>query len=192
QTLELIMDLVVPKLRTRKYIHIWDAGCAMGPEPYSLAIILREKMKGMCFRNVTIHASDIDISNQFKRIIEAGVYHKDRLRSVPKSILSRYFRPTENHKWYEVNEEIKKSIMFQKHDLLTLDPVRSNLSLIVCKNVLLHFSEKDRINIINMFYSCLESGGFFVTERTQKLPYEFRSLFLPLSSNAQIFQKIGG
>jgi len=42
QTLEMIRDYVLPALRMRRYIHIWDAGCAMGPEPYSLAIILRE------------------------------------------------------------------------------------------------------------------------------------------------------
>ncbi|MBW2018210.1 MAG: chemotaxis protein CheR, partial [Deltaproteobacteria bacterium] len=51
QTLECIRDYVLPFLRSRRYIRIWDAGCAMGPEPYSLAIIFRENM-GATFRNV--------------------------------------------------------------------------------------------------------------------------------------------
>ena len=34
---------VVPAIKTRRYIRVWDAGCAMGPEPYSLAILMREK-----------------------------------------------------------------------------------------------------------------------------------------------------
>ncbi len=45
----------------------------MGPEPYSLAMVLRENM-GMIFRNVKIHATDIDNSNLFGDIIKKGVY----------------------------------------------------------------------------------------------------------------------
>ena len=44
QTLELITKHVLPVLQGARYINIWDAGCAHGPEPYSLAILLRENM----------------------------------------------------------------------------------------------------------------------------------------------------
>ncbi|MCD6134277.1 MAG: chemotaxis protein CheR, partial [Candidatus Omnitrophica bacterium] len=54
QTLEMIRDYVLPALRSSRYINIWDAGCAMGPEPYSLSIVLRENMGKMIFRNVKI------------------------------------------------------------------------------------------------------------------------------------------
>jgi chemotaxis protein methyltransferase CheR len=190
QTLELIRDLVVPKLRTRRYVHIWDAGCAMGPEPYSLAIMLRENMGHMSFRNVTIHASDIDTSNQFDRIISQGEYHQEQLRSVPASILERYFEPTESSGWLRVCPEIRRSVSFQRHDLLSLEPIRTNLCLILCKNVLLHFTQQQRLEVMGMFYGSLEDGGFFVTEQTQKLPDELNHMFWPLKSNAQLFQKL--
>ena len=32
QTLKLIRDLVLPTICTRKYINIWDAGCAHGSD----------------------------------------------------------------------------------------------------------------------------------------------------------------
>jgi chemotaxis protein methyltransferase CheR len=67
QTLEMIRDYALPTLRTKRYINVWDAGCAMGPEPYSLAIILRENMGNMIFRNVKIYATDIDGSNLFRK-----------------------------------------------------------------------------------------------------------------------------
>ncbi len=31
QTLELIARHILPDLKRRRYINIWDAGCAMGP-----------------------------------------------------------------------------------------------------------------------------------------------------------------
>ena len=57
-TLEMIRDHVIPMLRIKRHIKIWDAGCAMGHEPYSLAIMMRENMGNMIFRNVRIYATD--------------------------------------------------------------------------------------------------------------------------------------
>lgn len=69
QTLDMIQKYVVPELISRRFIHIWDAGCAMSPEPYSLAITLKENMGKMVFRNVKMHATDIDNCNLFEKII---------------------------------------------------------------------------------------------------------------------------
>jgi chemotaxis protein methyltransferase CheR len=74
---------------------------------------------------------------------------------------------------------------------LTLEPVRKGFGLIVCKNVLLHFKEEERINVIRMFHDTLVEGGFFVTEQTQKMPVELESIFEPVVSNAQLFRKVG-
>ena len=60
EILDLVVRWALPDLRTRMYLNIWDAGCAMGPEPYSLAMLLRENMGQFYFRNVRIFASDID------------------------------------------------------------------------------------------------------------------------------------
>lgn len=192
QTLEAIRDYVVPQLRTRRYIHIWDAGCAMGPEPFSLAIIMRENMSKMLFRNVTIHATDIDTSKLFKEIIEKGSYQKDQLKSVPSSIFNRYFQAENNSGYYKISEEIRKSVSYQRHNLLSLEPIKKNLGLIVCKNVLLHFKEQERIKVIKMFHDSLEKEGFLVTEQTQKMPYEVDGMFEQIISSARLYRKVTG
>lgn len=188
-TLEMIRDKVVPYLRSRRYIHIWDAGCAMGPEPYSLAIMLRENMGPMIFRNVKIHATDIDNSDLFEDIIRNAVYPEEQVKRIPHDIFAKYFIDAQKPGHFQVIDEIRKRIQFQKHDLLTLQPVRTDLLLIVCKNVLLHFQPAERIKVITMFHSALEEGGYFVTEQTQKIPEEVEHLFEPVVSNAQLFRK---
>lgn len=190
QTLEAIRDFVVPQLRTRRYIHIWDAGCAMGPEPFSLAIIMRENMSKMLFRNVTIHATDIDTSKLFKEIIEKGSYQKEQLKSVPPTILNRYFQAENNSGYYRISEEIRKSVSYQRHDLLSLEPIKKNLGLIVCKNVLLHFKEQERIKVIKMFHDSLEEEGFLVTEQTQKMPRDVDGMFEQIISKARLYKKV--
>jgi len=188
QTLDMIRQHVVPILRTRRFIHIWDAGCAMGPEPYSIAIILRENMGHMMFRNVRIHATDIDGSNLFANIIKKGSYPEEQVKRIPKDILNRYFKP-DNSGNYIISEEIRRALIFKKHNLLSLEPVREDFGLIVCKNVLLHFKQEERINVIKMFYSSLTADGFFVTEQTQKMPDPVSHLFEQVQSNVQLFKK---
>ena len=191
QTLKAIRDHVLPALKTRRYINIWDAGCAMGPEPYSLAMVLRENMGRMIFRNVKIHATDIDGSNLFGKIIKDGEYPGEQVRRIPKDIFHKYFAPNGRPDHFVIADEIRKSVEFQKHDLLSLKPMRNNFGLIVCKNVLLHFKEAERLNVIRMFYGALSEGGFLATEQTQKLPEKLKDLFEPVAPNVQLFRKLG-
>jgi chemotaxis protein methyltransferase CheR len=62
KSLELVSQIVLPEMRGHRYINVWDAGCAHGPEPYSLAITLREHTTHFLFRNIRIYATDIDVS----------------------------------------------------------------------------------------------------------------------------------
>lgn len=188
QTLEMIRDYVIPELRSRRYIHIWDAGCAMGPEPYSLAMVLRENM-GMIFRNVKIHATDIDNSNLFEDIIKKGIYPREMVQRIPQPIFSRYFTPADEPDTYQISREIRNSVEFTKHDLLDMKPVRTGLNLIVCKNVLLHFTEKERIEVIRMFHDSLDEG-YFATEQTQKMPSLMQGCFEPVAANVQLYRKV--
>ena len=61
--------------------------------------------------------------------------------------------------------------------------------MIICKNVLLHFSAEERLKVWNMFYNALEYGGFMLHEHTQKLPDELNTRFDQIVMNAQIFRK---
>lgn len=190
QTLETIRDYALPDLRSRRYINIWDAGCAMGLEPYSLSIVLRENIGYMYFRNVKIYASDIDNSNLFGKIISEGRYPRDQIARIPKDILDKYFIADDDENNFTLNSEIMKSVCFQKHDLLSLKPIRENINLILCKNVLLHFTGKERINVYTMFHNALADGGYLATEQTQKLPDEVKYMFEPVVSNAQLYRKV--
>ncbi len=190
QTLEMIRDHAVPTLRTKRHIKVWDAGCAMGPEPYSLAIILRENMGNMIFRNVKIHATDIDGSNLFKKIIESGEYPREQLDRIPREIFQRYFTKIEGTDNFKISDEMIRSISFSRHDLLTLKPVARDFGLIICKNVLLHFKYEERVEVIRMFHDTLIDGGYFVSEQTQKMPAELEGRFEQVVPNAQLYRKV--
>ena len=189
-TLNVIQSHAIPELKRRRYIHIWDAGCAMGPEPYSLALMLRENLGEKHFKYITIHATDIDESSQFEEIIKQGIYRRDQIKSVPQDILDNYFQSLDGSGYVQVKKEIRDSIAYQKHDLLSLQPVRTNVSLVMCKNVLLHFHPGERSKVLTMFHGALEKNGFLVMEQTQYLPEEVSGLFEPVVSHARLYRKV--
>lgn len=191
QTLELITRYVVPEVKGCRHIRIWDAGCAHGPEPYSIAIMFRENMGHFAFRNLKIYATDIDISSQFDKIITEGVYPEGEIKRIPSDIRKRYFSEDGQPGYYKISDEIKSRLTFIQHDLLSLKPAATDFNLIVCKNVLLHFNETERIEVIKMFHNVLALDGFFVTEQTQKMPAELEHLFQQVVGNGRLFRKTG-
>lgn len=189
-TLEVIRDYALPSLCAKQYINIWDAGCAMGQEPYSISMMLSESIGYMYFRNIKILATDIDESNLYEKIIKDGAYPEDQVKRISKDIFRKYFKPDDKSGYFKLNEEIRKSVTFQKHDLLSLESPAQNFGLILCKNVLMHFNEWQRKEVIKVYHASLMDGGYLAMEQTQKLPQELSHLFEPVVSNAQVFRKI--
>ena len=190
QMLELAIDHVAPELAGRNCPKVWDAGCAMGPEAYTLAILLAERMGRFGFRNLRIAATDIDETGQFEGLVRQAVYPAGELERMPPGILEQYFEPAGEAGSHRVVEQIRASVRFQRHDLLTFREVDSGFSLVVCKNVLLHFSHAQRVEVIRMFHRSLGQGGYLVTEHTQKLPAETAGLFEQVVPHGQLFRKV--
>lgn len=192
QTLRLAIEHFHPYIQSRSKITVWSAGCAMGQEPYTFAILLREIIGPHLFRNAKIYATDLDQYDNYGKIITEGKYLAKDLERIPPDIFARYFNPVPGEPEYcLIIEEIRSAVEFKKHDLLTFEPIRSGVHLIICKNVLLHFSAEERLRVWQMFWSALEDGGFMLHEHTQKLPEEMNGKFEPILMNAQIFRKIG-
>lgn len=191
QTLEGIASAILPLVGGRRRINAWDAGCAMGPEPYSLAFILAENMDPFAFKKLTIHATDIDEQDTFGPTIRAGIYPEKELKRIPPATTAKYLRPNGKPGHFEIIEPIRERVVFRKHDLLSLKPIGTDFGLVLCKNVLLHFQPEQRVRVIQMFHSALLADGLFGTEQTQKMPGEIEHLFQKAAPEGQIFRKVG-
>jgi len=134
--LNAIKDHVIPELRKQRYINVWDAGCAMGPEPYSIAIIFKETLGYYEFKRFRIYATDLDEeSNEFGKILAKGIYPEEAVKRIPGDIFRKYFSSNNKPEYFKIADEIMQCVCFQKHDLRSLQPIRDNFGLIVCKNV---------------------------------------------------------
>ena len=174
----------------RSRIKVWDAGCALGQETWTIAMILAERMNQYGFRNVRIDATDCDRANNFGDVVTRAVYSRDELSRTPTELLEKYFEPADSAGHLQVVPHLRDRVTFRYHDLLSLTPIESNYCLIVCKNVLLHFPAEQRVKVLRMFHEALAPGGYFACENTQKIPPELDHLFEQVVPNAQVFKKI--
>lgn len=183
---EATLKLALGRLR----IKVWDAGCALGQEPYTLAILFAERMGEMGFNTLYLDATDYDRENNFGDIVTAGEYKAEELQRIPSEIFAKYFEEsTKKPGYHKVIDRIRNRVFFKYNDLLELQPVGSDYSLIVCKNVLLHFSYEQRIEVLKMYHRSLAPGGYFATENTQKIPAEISRFFEQVTPDAQLFRK---
>jgi chemotaxis protein methyltransferase CheR len=191
QILSLAAQELVRLTMGRSNVHILNAGCAMGMETYTFAILLAESIGKFALRNVKIHAVDIDNENvDFGKTVTNGIYHKEHLQRIPANLFNKYFSPANDDDHFIINEDLRKLVTFQKHDLLTLIPLRTDYSLIICKNVLLHFNQKQRIEVLTMFHDMMLFGGILVMENTQNMPDELSTRFRKMVDFAQMHEKI--
>lgn len=73
--------------------------------------------------------------------------------------------------------------------MLSLQPVAYGISLVLCKNVLLHFQPLERIEVIKMFYAVLVPGGYSAMEQHKKCRRNIENFFERVVSGAQLFRK---
>ena len=160
---------VIPDLLTRSpRLNIWSAGCSIGAEPYSLSIIMKEMTPNVKHR---ILASDLDIEILAKA--KRGVYMENEIKAMTPERRKKYFDVVDGGK-YAVKQEIKSAIEFKRHNLLK-DPFEKDFDLILCRNVVIYFTEEAKDQLYANFFRALKPGGILFVGATEAI-LNFRKL----------------
>jgi chemotaxis protein methyltransferase CheR len=189
--LRAIAEIALPELSRRREIRVWDAGCATGEEPYTLAILFASRLGPFMFRNLDILATDHEESSfpQFAERIRSAEYSRKDIFWVPQELRELYFLPTEDPESFLLTQEIRDRVRFSRHDLLSLVPPETEQSLIVCKNVLMHFSLEGQQGVLEMFLESLLPGGFLALDGNQAMPPPFDARFIRVDPGLPLYKK---
>lgn len=176
-------ERVVPILKTYPFIKIWHAGCAMGHEVYSMAILLQE-----CdlLKKTTIYATDIN-SRALKEAQE-GIYSLEELHKGQENYtkaggslsFSHYY--CSKYQYGKMHDYLKSKIIFSNHNL-SCDEVFSEVHVVICRNVFIYFSKQLQEKVLQLFYRSLVNKGFLC------LGYAESINFLDSSKNFDLFSK---
>lgn len=152
----LTTDILPEMLKQRTRLTIWSAGCSNGAEPYSVAMIL-DQLSPLSHHRIL--ATDID-QKCLEKAKNGGPYYPNEVKNVPPHFLGKYLVETEDG--YRVTEKIRWSVIFKQHDLLQ-DAVDEKFDLILCRNVLIYFTEQAKNSTYQKLHQALrENGMLFV------------------------------
>lgn len=165
---------IIPKLieATKKPLTIWSSACSTGEEPYSLVMLLS---KFYNINEIKVLATDIDREAIEKA--KLGLYNEKSLDNLPKEFVEKYF--VKIQKTYKIKDEIKNRVVFKRLDLLK-DPFPNNVDLIICRNVMIYFTNEAKDLLYDKFYRSLSVEGVLFVGSTEQILLPERYKFKPI------------
>ena len=175
----LLQERILPKLMERRQyggLDIWSAGCSTGEECYTLAMVLEEcRRPNKYMGNIRLLATDI--SGDALDKAQKGQYPAKELEKLPLEWQKKYCAQVDD-RTFQVNEELRYRIRFEKRNLLEPRPSTERFDLILCRNVMIYFDQPTKVDLVRRFYNATVSGGYLFIGHSESLnktecPYHY-------------------
>jgi len=188
---DLLTEKVLPRIlqseTNRPRIRIWCIGCSTGEEAYSLAILCKEYLEAHpVAADIKLFATDID--QDAIEIAGAGIYPESIASDVSAERLAKYFTTTEGG--LQVNEAIRRMVVFARHDILQ-DPPFSKIDLISCRNMLIYLNTEAQQKVLAKLYYSLHDKGFLFLGSSESIG-SLTDGFTTIDSKWKLYQHVPG
>jgi chemotaxis protein methyltransferase CheR len=181
----------IPVLRTYPFIRIWQAGCSLGEEVYSLAILLEEE--GLYDRSL-IYATDINevsLRQAREAIYPAELmqkYTQNYVQAGGQQSFSEYY--TARYDFAILRPTLQRNIVFSQHNLVSDAPF-NEFNVILCRNVMIYFNRGLQERTHNLFHESLAMFGILglgSRESLRFMPHEH--MYEPLVPGEKLYRRV--
>ncbi len=150
--------------RGPKTLRVWSAGCSTGTEAYSLSILMNEMAPSRVY---FILATDLD-RGALQVARARGPYKAEETRNLSPEQRARYleFEPGVG---FFAKRSLAAPIQFAEQDL-NADPFDGGFDLIVCRNVIIYFTQETKLLLYQKFQAALRPGGILFLGGIEVIP----------------------
>lgn len=149
-------------------LRIWSAGCSSGPEPYSIAMTLRDRMADLPRWDAKILATDID--TDILKQAQQGVYRAEDIGAVPPTYRARFLEPLAGApRRYRVAPPVRSLVVFKPLNVHDPWPMTGSFDAIFCRNVVIYFDKSTQARLFDRFADVLREGGFLYVGHSESL-----------------------
>ena len=149
----------------RSSLRVWSAACSTGAEPYSVAMLLRELAPRGGHK---ILATDVD-RTIISRARDGKRYLAQDVRNVTPERLQRFFARAADSQSWSIKPEVQQLVEFREHNLLDQAP-GGNFDLILCRNVVIYFTDEAKRDLYDRLVGALRPGGVLFVGGTEIVP----------------------
>ncbi len=186
--LKAFTDEVLPEIMERKKnIRIWSAGCSTGEEPYTIAMLVLDKIQRNSW-DIEIFAHDI--SHRAIRAARHGIYSDSSFRTTEECYKNRFFEPCGDGK-FKIKDEVKRLVKFGQLNLLDANRMGllGKMDVVFCRNVIIYFDTQAKKNVIENLYNRLDEGSYLLLGHSESLINISTAFILQNLKNDIIYRK---
>ncbi|MDA1232553.1 MAG: protein-glutamate O-methyltransferase CheR, partial [Planctomycetota bacterium] len=164
-----LTERILPRLITRRTperrLTIWCAACATGQEPYSVAMILRERFAMQLLDwDVSLLATDLSLTALQQA--QTGRYSDvEASRGLSDARLAQHFRRQQTG--WQIDERLQHMVRFHQVNLTSVWPNLPPVDLVLLRNVLIYMSPATRQSILTRMQKALQPDGCLMLGSTE-------------------------
>ncbi|QHI97501.1 SAM-dependent methyltransferase [Xylophilus rhododendri] len=145
---------------------VWSAACSTGEEPYSIAMVLADCLKGRPFEVVAT-----DISSRVLERARIAHYPEQRTQHIPPDYLRRFcLRGTAEHAGtLLVDRALRQQVRFQQVNLNEALPSLGQFDAIFLRNVMIYFNTETKRQVVARVTALLKPEGRFCIGHSENL-----------------------
>jgi chemotaxis protein methyltransferase CheR len=160
---KVLPELIAERQTSTRRLRLWSAGCATGPEPFSLAILVSRLIPDLFDWDVTLLATDINPEGF--AAAQKGDYTQWSFRGTPAWVINGYFTKNRDGR-HQLAPAIQKMVTFRYLNLIE-DPYPTDCDLILCRNVMMYFSRETAAQVAERLRLSLREGGYLLVTASE-------------------------
>jgi len=173
---------LLPRLAANGRVRLWSAGCALGQEAWSMAMVLCDLGLTADRGDVRILATDID--PVALRTAATGRYTDTMLEGLPPERRARGFvRDDATGEWI-ATEPLRRLVTFRELNLVRPFPVSGPFDVIFCRNVMIYFDDRTQADLCRRLAAVLGEGGLLCIGHSERIAEDLSPLFTGIGLTA--------
>ena len=150
----------------RDRFRVWSAACSSGEEPYSVAMLLADRL---AHREWEVLGTDL--SSRVLDDARGGLYDAVRTQGIPDEYLRRFcLKGTGPYAdKVLVDRPLRERVQFRQVNLNGTLPNLGQFDVIFLRNVMIYFDTATKADVVGRLLPCLKPGGYFLIGHSDTL-----------------------